>query len=100
MPKRKPGPYRPAPAKRPVPKPEEEVREIKSDALEFTGTVVEPLPNAMFRVELENGHIVLAHISGKMRKNFIRILRGDRSRSGSSRTTSAAVASSIATSSR
>ncbi|MBK8232649.1 MAG: translation initiation factor IF-1 [Candidatus Eisenbacteria bacterium] len=78
MPKRKPGPYRPAPAKRPVPKPEEEVREIKSDALEFTGTVVEPLPNAMFRVELENGHIVLAHISGKMRKNFIRILRGDK----------------------
>ena len=42
------------------------------------GTVVEPLPNAMFRVELENGHSVLAHISGKMRMNYIRILPGDR----------------------
>jgi translation initiation factor IF-1 len=42
------------------------------------GTVVEPLPNAMFRVELENGHRVLAHVSGKMRMNFIRILPGDR----------------------
>ena len=42
------------------------------------GTVVEPLPNAMFRVELENGHKVLAHISGKMRMNYIRILPGDR----------------------
>ena len=42
------------------------------------GKVLEPLPNAMFRVELENGHTVLAHISGKMRKNYIRILRGDR----------------------
>ncbi|MEZ4655809.1 MAG: translation initiation factor IF-1 [Candidatus Eisenbacteria bacterium] len=46
--------------------------------MEVTGTVVEPLPNAMFRVELENGHIVLAHISGKMRRHFIRILRGDK----------------------
>jgi translation initiation factor IF-1 len=42
------------------------------------GTVVETLPNAMFRVELENKHMVLAHVSGKMRKNFIRILPGDR----------------------
>lgn len=42
------------------------------------GTVVEPLPNAMFRVELANGHLVLAHISGKMRMNFIKILPGDR----------------------
>jgi translation initiation factor IF-1 len=42
------------------------------------GTVVEPLPNAMFRVELENGHKVLAHVSGKMRMNFIRILPGDK----------------------
>ena len=50
----------------------------KEDAIEVEGTVVEPLPNAMFRVELDNGHKVLAHISGKMRKNFIRILRGDR----------------------
>ncbi|MCL6584427.1 MAG: translation initiation factor IF-1 [bacterium] len=50
----------------------------KEGAIEVEGVVVEPLPNAMFRVELENGHRVLAHISGKMRKNFIRILRGDR----------------------
>lgn len=44
----------------------------------FEGTIVESLPNAMFRVELENGHKVLAHISGKMRVNYIRILPGDR----------------------
>lgn len=50
----------------------------KEDAIEVEGIVVEPLPNAMFKVELDNGHRVLAHISGKMRKNFIRILRGDR----------------------
>jgi translation initiation factor IF-1 len=50
----------------------------KEDAIEVMATVVEPLPNAMFRVELENKHQVLAHISGKMRKNFIRILPGDR----------------------
>ena len=50
----------------------------KDDAIEVEGTGVEPLPNAMFRVELENGHKVLAHISGKMRMNFIRILPGDR----------------------
>ena len=50
----------------------------KEDAIEVEGTVVEPLPNAMFRVELENGHEVLAHVSGKMRMNFIRILPGDR----------------------
>ena len=52
----------------------------KEDAIEVEGTVVEPLPNAMFRVELENGHRVLAHISGKLRMNFIRILPGDRVR--------------------
>ena len=46
--------------------------------IEVEGTVTEPLPNAMFRVELENGHKVLAHISGKMRMHFIRILPGDR----------------------
>ena len=46
--------------------------------IEVEGTVVEPLPNAMFRVELENGHKVLAHISGKMRMHYIRILPGDR----------------------
>jgi len=50
----------------------------KEDAIEVMATVIEPLPNAMFRVELENKHQVLAHISGKMRKNFIRILAGDR----------------------
>lgn len=50
----------------------------KDDAIEVEGTVVEPLPNAMFRVELDNGHKVLAHISGKMRMHYIRILPGDR----------------------
>jgi translation initiation factor IF-1 len=50
----------------------------KEDAIEVMATVVEPLPNAMFRVELENKHQVLAHVSGRMRKNFIRILPGDR----------------------
>jgi translation initiation factor IF-1 len=50
----------------------------KEDLMEFTGTVVELLPNAMFRVELDNGHEVLAHMSGKMRKNRIRVLAGDR----------------------
>ncbi len=50
----------------------------KEEAIEVVATVVEPLPNAMFRVELENGHKVLAHISGKMRKHFIRILPGDK----------------------
>jgi translation initiation factor IF-1 len=50
----------------------------KEDTIEVTGVVLESLPNAMFRVELENRHQVLAHVSGKMRKNFIRILTGDR----------------------
>lgn len=50
----------------------------KEDHIEMEGTVVETLPNTMFRVELENGHVVTAHISGKMRKNYIRILTGDR----------------------
>ena len=50
----------------------------KEDGIEVEGTVVEALPNAMFQVELENGHIVLAHVSGKMRMNFIRILPGDK----------------------
>ena len=50
----------------------------KDDVIEVEGTVVEALPNAMFQVELENGHKVLAHISGKLRMNFIRILPGDR----------------------
>ena len=49
----------------------------KEDVIELEGKVLETLPNTMFRVELENGHIVTAHISGKMRKNYIRILTGD-----------------------
>jgi len=52
----------------------------KEEAIEVEAVVVEPLPNAMFRVELENGHKVLAHVSGKMRKHFIRILPGDKVR--------------------
>jgi translation initiation factor IF-1 len=50
----------------------------KEDQIEMEGTVIDALPNTMFRVQLENGHIVLAHISGKMRKNYIRILKGDK----------------------
>ena len=50
----------------------------KEDVIEVEGTVVEALPNAMFQVELENGQVVLAHVSGKMRMNFIRILPGDK----------------------
>ena len=50
----------------------------KEDVIEIEGIVVEKLPNAMFKVELENVHLVLAHISGKLRKNFIRILPGDK----------------------
>ena len=52
----------------------------KEEPIAVEGTVVEPLPNAMFKVELENGHNVLAHISGKMRMHYIRILPGDRVR--------------------
>ena len=51
---------------------------MPKDAIEFECLIKESLPNAMFRVELDNGHIVLAHISGKIRKNFIKILPGDR----------------------
>ncbi len=50
----------------------------KGEAIEVEGTIVEPLPNAMFQVELDNGHKVLAHISGKMRMHYIKILPGDR----------------------
>lgn len=50
----------------------------KEEQIEMEGKVIETLPNTMFRVELENGHIVTAHISGKIRKNYIRILTGDR----------------------
>ena len=51
---------------------------MSKDVIEVEGTVVEPLPNAMLQVELENGHKVLAHVSGKIRMNFIKILPGDR----------------------
>jgi len=57
---------------------EDHLPKPKEDAIVMEGKVVEPLPNAMFRVELENGHKVLAHISGKMRMHYIRILPGDR----------------------
>jgi len=50
----------------------------KEESIEMEGTVIETLPNTQFRVELENGHVVIAHISGKMRKHYIRILTGDK----------------------
>lgn len=50
----------------------------KEDHIEMEGTVIDTLPNTMFRVQLENGHIITAHISGRMRKNYIRILTGDK----------------------
>ena len=50
----------------------------KEDQIEMEGTIIDTLPNTMFRVELENGHIITAHISGKMRKHYIRILTGDK----------------------
>lgn len=53
---------------------------MSKDVIEFEGTIIESLPNAMFRVKLENDHEILAHISGKIRKNFIRILPGDKVR--------------------
>jgi translation initiation factor IF-1 len=59
-------------------KPEETSRMAKDDCIEFEGEVVDTLPNTTFRVKLENGHVVIAHISGKMRKNYIRILTGDK----------------------
>ena len=52
----------------------------RDDVIEVEGRVIEPLPNAMFRVELDNGHRILAHVSGKIRMHFIRILAGDRGR--------------------
>jgi translation initiation factor IF-1 len=72
----------------------------KEGVIEIEGTVVEALPNAMFRVELSNGHKVLAHISGKMRQHYIRILPEDRWWWSSRRTTSPGVGSSTATSKR
>lgn len=66
--------------RRPLRSDERERNLAKEEAVEVEATVIEPLPNAMFKVELENGHTVLAHISGKMRKHFIRILPGDQVR--------------------
>ncbi len=68
---------RPAGRKRPD-APAEGPRKTKDDAIEIEGKIVEQLPNATFRVELPNGHRLLAYISGKMRKHFIRIILGDR----------------------
>ncbi len=55
-----------------------ESRNVAGDAIQMMGTITEVLPNTTFRVELENGHEILAYVSGKMRKNYIRILQGDR----------------------
>ena len=62
----------------PNPISEREKLKSKQDVIEVEGKVLEALPNAMFQVELENGHVVLAHVSGKIRMNFIRILPGDK----------------------
>ena len=56
----------------------EETKPTREDIIEVSGLVREALPNTQFKVELENGHVILAHISGKMRRHYIRILRGDR----------------------
>jgi translation initiation factor IF-1 len=56
----------------------EETKPTREDIIEAGGTVLEALPNTQFKVELENGHVILAHISGKMRRHYIRILRGDK----------------------
>lgn len=53
-------------------------KKVTKEVIEFEGTVIETLPNALFKVELANGHVVLAHISGKMRMHYIRIIPGDR----------------------
>lgn len=65
------------PVRRPAPAPEEQT-DSKEQGIEVQGVIAENLPNAMFRVKLESGHEVLAHVSGKIRMNFIRILPGDR----------------------
>jgi translation initiation factor IF-1 len=72
----------------------------KEEGIQIEGTVVEALPNATFRVELENGHKLLAHISGEMRMHFIKILPGDKVTVEMSRTTCPAAGSPIGTSSR
>lgn len=80
---RRPAPFRRRPRRKKKKKKDTGVKTpqpktTETDAIEVSGTVIEALPNAMFNVELENGHVVLAHISGKMRRHFIRILRGDK----------------------
>jgi len=60
------------------PIPQTKQRMSKDDSIEFEGTILETLPNTVFRVKLENGHVITAHISGRMRKNYIRILTGDK----------------------
>lgn len=76
-PGRRPGGYRRSGKKKKAER-TEKIGSTKEEAIEVEGTVVEPLPNAFFRVELQNGHRVLARVSGKIRMNFIRILPGDR----------------------
>jgi len=76
---RKPQYRRPtAPARPATPSTDERPRRQDPDAISVEGRVIDALPNAMFHVELENGHTVLGHLAGKMRKNFIRVLPGDR----------------------
>ena len=72
------GPTSPAEAGIRIKRSESVIAKSKEDAIVLEGTIVESLPNAMFRVELENGHSVLGHISGKMRRHYIRILPGDK----------------------
>jgi len=70
--------YRPGPKKSDAGKHRRTVEQHETDALSVEGVILETLPNAQFRVQLENGHALLGHISGKMRKNYIRITAGDR----------------------
>jgi translation initiation factor IF-1 len=77
-PGRRPGNFKRSDKKKKKSERAEQVGSSKEEAIEVEGTVVEPLPNAFFRVELSNGHKVLARVSGKIRMNFIRILPGDR----------------------
>jgi translation initiation factor IF-1 len=76
MPKKRP--YRPGPKKSDAGKVRRTVEPRESSGLSVEGTIMEALPNCQFRVELESGHKLLGHISGKMRKNYIRITQGDR----------------------
>jgi translation initiation factor IF-1 len=76
MPKKRP--YRPGPKKSDLGKTRRTIEPRESSGLAVEGVVTETLPNAQFRVQLENGHLLLGHISGKMRKNYIRITEGDR----------------------